>query len=75
MESSLWAMVTIGGPILLGVVLIFVMLSNRRHRTPKEMRRTEEATHDPYRRLDKDDKAREFGSASPANARQCEKQP
>jgi len=28
MKSSLWAMVTIGGPILPGVVLIFVMLSN-----------------------------------------------
>ena len=75
MESSLWAMVTIGGPILLGVVLIFVMLSNRRHRTPEEMRRTEEATHDLYHRLDKEDKAREFGSASPADTRQGEKQP
>ena len=75
MESSLWAMVTIGGPILLGIVLIFVMLSNRRHRTPEEMRRTESATRDLYRRLDKEDKAREFGSAPPGNAKQAEKQP
>ncbi|GAY22079.1 MULTISPECIES: hypothetical protein [Sphingobium] len=75
MESSLWAMVTIGGPILLGIVLIFVMLSNRRHRTPEEMRRTEDATRDLYRRLDQEDKAREFGSAAPGNARQAEKQP
>ncbi|KXU30259.1 hypothetical protein A0J57_21205 [Sphingobium sp. 22B] len=75
MESSLWAMVTIGGPILLGIVLIFVMLSNRRHRTPEEMRRTEDATRDLYRRLDQEDKARESGSAAPGNARQAEKQP
>ncbi|WP_238564893.1 hypothetical protein [Sphingobium bisphenolivorans] len=60
MEGGLYALVTIGGPILLAIVLAFVMLSNRRHRTPEEMRRTEEATHDLYDRLDAEDKAQEY---------------
>ncbi|EPR08397.1 hypothetical protein EWH08_02165 [Sphingobium indicum] len=60
MESSLWLMVVVGGPILLAVVLIFVTLSNRRHRNPDDLRHTEEATRDLYRRLDKEDEGRDF---------------
>ncbi|WP_237751537.1 hypothetical protein [Sphingobium sp. DC-2] len=57
MEANLWALVTIGGPILLGAVLIFVILSNRKHRSREELARTEAATRDLHRRLDAEDKA------------------
>lgn len=57
MEANLWAIVTIGGPILLGAVLIFVMLSNRKHRSPEELARTEAATRDLHRQMDAEDKA------------------
>lgn len=59
MDGSIWALVTIGGPILLGIVLIFVIISNRRHRSPREIARTEAATRELHRQLDAEDKRRE----------------
>ena len=56
MEGMLWALVTIGGPILLAAVLIFVMMSNRRHRSPEELAQTETATRELHRQLDAEDK-------------------
>ena len=56
MEGILYGLVTIGGPILLGAVLIFVMMSNRRHRSPEELARTEAATRELHRQLDAEDK-------------------
>lgn len=56
MDGTLYALVTIGGPILLGAVLIFVMMSNRRHRSPEELARTEAATRELHRQLDAEDK-------------------
>jgi len=56
MDGSIWALVTIGGPILLAAVLIFVMMSNRRHRSPEELARTEAATRELHRQLDAEDK-------------------
>ena len=56
MDGSIWALVTIGGPILLAAVLIFVMLSNRRHRSPEELARTEAATRELHRQMDEEDK-------------------
>lgn len=57
METSIWGLVIIGGPILLGLVLIFVILSNRKHREPTEIARNEQATRDLRERLNEEDKA------------------
>jgi hypothetical protein len=43
MSGELWSMMTIIGPILFGVVLLWVLLNNRR--SPEEKARTETATH------------------------------
>lgn len=56
MDGILYALFTIGGPILLAAVLIFVMMSNRKHRTPEELARTEAATRELHRQLDAEDK-------------------
>lgn len=53
--SWIWGAVTIGGPILLGVVLIWAMLNNRRSRA--EVERTERATARLYDEQDLIDKA------------------
>lgn len=57
MDANIWSIVTIGGPILLGLVLIFVIISNRRHRNPRDIARTEQATRDLRERLNEEDKA------------------
>ncbi len=59
MEGVLYGLVTIGGPILLAAVLIFVIISNRRHRSPKELARTEAATRELHQQLDAEDKYRD----------------
>lgn len=59
METNLWAFVIIGGPILFIAVALFVIVSNRRRRSADELARTEEATHELYRELDAEDKARD----------------
>ena len=56
MDGILYGLVTIGGPILLAAVLIYVMVSNRRHRSPDELARTEAATRELHRQLDAEDK-------------------
>jgi len=56
MEGILYGLFTIGGPILLAAVLIYVMMSNRRHRSPEEMARTEAATRELRRDLNAEDK-------------------
>jgi hypothetical protein len=67
MDGSIWALVTIGGPILLGIVLIYVMMSNRRHRTPEELARTEAATRELHRQLDAEDKYLDGEGPPPRN--------
>jgi hypothetical protein len=56
MDGILYGLFTIGGPVLLAAVLIYVMMSNRRHRTPEEITRTEAATRELHRQLDAEDK-------------------
>ena len=56
MDGILYGLITIGGPILLAAVLIYVMMSNRRHRSPEELARTEAATRELHRQLDAEDK-------------------
>ena len=56
MDGILYGLITIGGPILLAAVLVYVMMSNRRHRSPEELARTETATRELHRQLDAEDK-------------------
>ena len=58
-DGVLYGLVTIGGPILLAAVLIYVIMSNRRHRSPEELARTEAATRELHRQLDAEDKYRD----------------
>jgi len=46
-----WSLLTIVGPILLFLVLLWAVLKNRRSR-PKDVERTEQATRDLYREED-----------------------
>jgi hypothetical protein len=55
--SSLWGLLTIVGPIVLGAILLWAVLTNRRSR--RENARTEAATHDLYKDIDREDKAAE----------------
>jgi hypothetical protein len=57
MDGSIWGLAIVGGPILLGLVLIFVIVGNRRRRNPGDVARTEQATKDLYRKMDAEDKA------------------
>jgi hypothetical protein len=43
-----WAIINIVGPILLGAVLLWALLRNRKARRPEDVDRTERATHDLY---------------------------
>ena len=49
-------MVAAIGGILIAAVLVFAVISNRR-RSNADRRRTEEATHNLYRKMDREDQA------------------
>jgi len=55
--EALWGVVTVLGPILLALALIFGIVANRR--SAAEKRRTEQATHDLYVEEDRAEKAGE----------------
>ena len=55
--GSLWGLLTVLGPILLGGILLWAVLSNRRSKSAEN--RTERATHDLYKTIDREDKATE----------------
>jgi hypothetical protein len=55
MTGSLWSLLTVLGPILLGAILLWAVLSNRRSKAAND--RTETATHDLYKQVDREDKA------------------
>ncbi|MAN12008.1 MAG: hypothetical protein VX205_07845 [Pseudomonadota bacterium] len=57
MDGSIWSLAVIGGPVLLGLVLIFVIISNKRRKDPRDIARTEQATDELYRKMDAEDKA------------------
>jgi hypothetical protein len=57
MSGTYWVLITILGPILLGLGLLWVMTHNRQ--TPKEKQRTERATRERYEQSDREDKARD----------------
>lgn len=55
MSGEWWSIMTIVGPVLLGIVLLWAVISNRRSR--RETDRTEAATHNLYDTIDREDKA------------------
>lgn len=56
MSGSLYAMLNIVGPLLLGAVLLWAILRNRTSRRERE--RTEEATREMYRAQNAQDRER-----------------
>ena len=54
--DSLWAIVVIGGFVVLGILIAFAKLRNRT--TPREEARTEAATRELYREQSREDAAR-----------------
>lgn len=54
--DSLWAIVVIGGFLVLGLAIAIAKLRNKA--TPAQDRRTEQATHDLYKEQARDDAAR-----------------
>jgi hypothetical protein len=55
METSLWAFMIIGGPILLGLVLIYAVIKNKTSRGRQPESVTEQATRDLRDRLNRED--------------------
>ena len=53
--SGIYGVMTILGPIVLGAVLLWALLNNRRSKGQE--RRTEEATREMYKQQERDDKA------------------
>jgi hypothetical protein len=56
MSNSLYALLNIVGPLLLGAVLLWAILRNRTSRRERE--RTEQATKEMYRAQDAKDRER-----------------
>ncbi len=54
--GELWSLLTVLGPILIGLVLIWAIIRNRRQRTMRCEARTEAGTHDLYDQLDREDR-------------------
>lgn len=55
METSLWAFMIIGGPILLGLVLIYAVVKNKTSRGRQSKSVTEQATRDLRDKLNQED--------------------
>ena len=64
MDSSgfLTSLMVIIGPILLGGVILWAVLANR-NRSRAEKQRSETATHDLYKTIDREDKSAEAARA------------
>jgi hypothetical protein len=50
MDETQWGLVDILGPAILGILLLWLVFRTRRHlNNPREVERTEEATHNLYK--------------------------
>lgn len=54
--GGLWSIMTIVGPIVLALVLIYALLKNRRHSGRAEIERTEQATRRLQEEIARDEK-------------------
>ena len=57
MSGTFWGLMTIVGPILLALALLWALLHNRR--SSQQKARTERATRELYEQSDREDKARD----------------
>lgn len=57
--GNLWGVATVIGPLLLGVVILWAVMRNRKRETPQDLARTEAATHRLYEEEDRDDHQRD----------------
>lgn len=57
MDSALQAIMMIGGPAVLGLVILWAIFHNKGSKA--EIDRTEEATHELYKQIDREDKRRD----------------
>jgi len=61
MSGGFWSLLTVVGPLLLGAVILFALLRNRKQ-SSAEVDRTERATHQNYVEQDAQDKRNDGGS-------------
>ena len=54
--GGLWALLTILGPILLGLALIYAVLRNRARASRREIDRTERATRRMHRQIAREER-------------------
>lgn len=54
--GGLWSIVTIVGPIVLALVLLYALLRNRRHSSRAEIERTEQATRRLHEEIAREEK-------------------
>lgn len=59
MGGSLWGVMTIVGPLLFAAIALFVIISNKRRSSPRDIARTETATQELHREINAEDAARE----------------
>lgn len=59
MGGSLWGVMTIVGPLLFAAIALFVIISNKRRSNPRDIARTEAATHELHQQINAEDVARE----------------
>jgi hypothetical protein len=57
--GNLWALATFVGPILLGAVILWAILRNRKRETPSDIARSDAGTRDLYASEDRDDHERD----------------
>ncbi|MGK2910039.1 MAG: hypothetical protein ACSLE1_09630 [Sphingobium sp.] len=63
--DGMYAVMSVVGPILLGAVILYAVLSNRRKNSAGDLAKTEHATKKLHEELDREDKARESSTAQP----------
>jgi FtsZ-interacting cell division protein ZipA len=62
--DGLYAIMNVVGPLLLGAVLLYVILANRKKRSAADLAQTERGTRALHEELDREDKAREHKASS-----------
>lgn len=62
--DGLYAVMSVVGPLLLGAVILYGILSNRKKRSAADLARTERGTRELREELNREDKARSKGSAA-----------
>jgi hypothetical protein len=54
--GELWSLMTVLGPIILGLALIWAIMRNRRQRNTRSEAQSDAGTRDLYNQLDREDR-------------------